>query len=207
MRVVIANRGEIAIRLIKACKAHPDLRHKLQVASTSLARLVKYKSAGTVEFLVDDKTGNFYFLEMNTRLQLTKIVLVKFQDVVSGNTTTGILDHFNYQFCGLEFKDGGLYTTVQDFPGRPHRESGVPVSGPMDALSFRRPYDTKEFITSEGRQRFFETKWKVAFNSSRGGIRLDGPPPEWSRESGGEGGSHPSNMLGYGYPLGAKLHR
>ncbi|CAI4212710.1 unnamed protein product [Parascedosporium putredinis] len=216
---------------------HPDLRHKLQVASTSLARLVKYKSAGTVEFLVDDKTGNFYFLEMNTRLQvehgvtelcygvdlvalmlkqataefhgrpgLTQaemaveaqpipqrhamevrvyaenpadnynpliakimvygndradaleamretlestilqgpicnldflIAIIKSNDVVSGNTTTGILDHFNYQFCGLEFKDGGLYTTVQDFPGRPHRESGVPVSGPMDALSFR----------------------------------------------------------------------
>ena len=64
------------------------------------------------------------------------------------------------------------------------------------------PYDTDEFITPKGRDAFFNTVWKVAFSSSRGGIRLEGPAPEWSRESGGEGGSHPSNVLGYGYPLG-----
>lgn len=44
--------------------------------------------------------------------------------------------------------------------------------------------------------------WKVGFNSNRGGIRLEGAPPEWNRLSGGEGGSHPSNMVGYGYPIG-----
>lgn len=64
------------------------------------------------------------------------------------------------------------------------------------------PYDTDEFITPKGRDSFFKAVWKVAFSSSRGGIRLEGPAPEWSRETGGEGGSHPSNVLGYGYPLG-----
>ncbi|MBM3597841.1 MAG: acetyl/propionyl/methylcrotonyl-CoA carboxylase subunit alpha [Alphaproteobacteria bacterium] len=37
--------------------------------AVALAKAVKYKSAGTVEFIVDDKR-NFYFLEMNTRLQV-----------------------------------------------------------------------------------------------------------------------------------------
>ena len=39
-------------------------------AAVSIAKHVKYESAGTVEFLVDDATGEFFFLEMNTRLQV-----------------------------------------------------------------------------------------------------------------------------------------
>ncbi|KAK5939433.1 hypothetical protein PMZ80_008737 [Knufia obscura] len=465
---------------------HPELREELRVASTSLAASIKYKSAGTVEFLVDDETGKFYFLEMNTRLQvehgvtelcyqvdlvdlmlsqahaevegrlgLTKAELARYErlqpqchaievrlyaenpaddyrpapglftdvffpaagnvridtwlesgsevtpsfdpliakvmvhsatraealkqmqhilsatvlhgpptnlefleavvrnpDVVAGYTLTNMLSKFHYTPSAMEVKDGGLYTTIQDWPGRPNRRSGVPVSGPMDSLSFRisnllvgndqgtegmeityagpqlvfhqpavialcgaefdfsiggqvakmwtrhfvpagaevivgshtsrgcraylailggfpsvgsylgsksttpslkwggyqgrtmragdwlqitrldletasetsvytlppslippidtispiyalpGPYDTDEFITPEGRQLFFDTVWKVAFSSSRGGVRLDGPAPQWSRKTGGEGGSHPSNMLGYGYPQG-----
>lgn len=64
------------------------------------------------------------------------------------------------------------------------------------------PYDSEEFLAPEGRETFYDTSWKVAFNSSRTGIRLQGPSPLWSRKNGGEGGSHPSNMLGYGYPIG-----
>ncbi|CAL1694912.1 unnamed protein product [Somion occarium] len=47
-----------------------DLRSKICAAAVRLGELVNYKSAGTVEFLVDDATGEFYFLEMNTRLQV-----------------------------------------------------------------------------------------------------------------------------------------
>ena len=47
----------------------PDTRQKMGEAAISLAREVKYYSSGTVEFLMD-KDQNFYFLEMNTRLQV-----------------------------------------------------------------------------------------------------------------------------------------
>lgn len=47
-----------------------DLRNKISSAAIKLAQSVNYKSAGTVEFLVDDSTGEFFFLEMNTRLQV-----------------------------------------------------------------------------------------------------------------------------------------
>lgn len=39
-------------------------------AATELGRLLKYEGAGTVEFIVDAKTGDFYFLEVNTRVQV-----------------------------------------------------------------------------------------------------------------------------------------
>ncbi|KAF2718512.1 hypothetical protein K431DRAFT_314827 [Polychaeton citri CBS 116435] len=49
---------------------HVRLRRKLCDAATSLAQSIKYSSAGTVEYLVDDKTGDFFFLGMSTKLQM-----------------------------------------------------------------------------------------------------------------------------------------
>ncbi|KAH7067028.1 allophanate hydrolase subunit 2-domain-containing protein [Paraphoma chrysanthemicola] len=49
---------------------HPDLRKNLGDAAVRLAESIKYGSAGTIEYLVDDKSGDFFFLEMNTRLQV-----------------------------------------------------------------------------------------------------------------------------------------
>ncbi|KAK3066748.1 hypothetical protein LTR53_016771 [Teratosphaeriaceae sp. CCFEE 6253] len=49
---------------------HPGMREKLCSTAVNLAASVKYGSAGTIEYIVDDKTGDFYFLEMNTRLQV-----------------------------------------------------------------------------------------------------------------------------------------
>jgi 3-methylcrotonyl-CoA carboxylase alpha subunit len=47
----------------------PDIKDKLFKAALKMGQAVKYVGAGTVEFLVDPKT-NYYFLEMNTRLQV-----------------------------------------------------------------------------------------------------------------------------------------
>lgn len=46
------------------------LREKLNEAAISLGKLVKYRSAETIEMLVDDSTAKFYFLECNVRLQV-----------------------------------------------------------------------------------------------------------------------------------------
>jgi acetyl-CoA carboxylase, biotin carboxylase subunit len=47
----------------------PDLRERMGQAAVSAARAVGYRSAGTCEFLLDPN-GSFYFLEMNTRIQV-----------------------------------------------------------------------------------------------------------------------------------------
>ena len=51
-------------------KVDPFLREQMGEAALKLAKKIKYCSAGTVEFLMDDKTGEFWFLEVNTRLQV-----------------------------------------------------------------------------------------------------------------------------------------
>jgi acetyl-CoA carboxylase, biotin carboxylase subunit len=48
----------------------PELRGEMGRVAVNAAKAVKYVGAGTCEFLVDGNTRNFYFLEMNTRLQV-----------------------------------------------------------------------------------------------------------------------------------------
>ena len=47
----------------------PQLRRRMAAAAAAVAREVRYTNAGTIEFLLDED-GSFYFLEMNTRLQV-----------------------------------------------------------------------------------------------------------------------------------------
>jgi len=48
----------------------PDVRAALHEAAVRISREMRYVSAGTCEFLLDENGSNFYFLEMNTRLQV-----------------------------------------------------------------------------------------------------------------------------------------
>jgi len=53
-----------------AVRLDPVVRERLCAAAVRLAERVHYRGAGTVEFLFDEDSGEFYFLEMNTRIQV-----------------------------------------------------------------------------------------------------------------------------------------
>lgn len=65
------------------------------------------------------------------------------------------------------------------------------------------PHGAPEYFTEDYIRIFFTTDWEVHFNSSRTGVRLIGPKPEWVREDGGEAGLHPSNIHDNAYAIGA----
>ena len=64
----IQRRYQKVIEEAPALSISPELRERMSAASIALARAIGYVSAGTVEYLVNG--DNFYFLEMNTRLQV-----------------------------------------------------------------------------------------------------------------------------------------
>ena len=257
----VQRRNQKVIEETPAPNISQEVREALATTAVKLGSAINYRSAGTVEFVYDKHTGEFYFLEVNTRLQVehgvTELVTgvdlvewmiriaagetdtfsgyqhqpnghaiqvrlyaedanknfqpssgvlteVKFSskarvdtwvetgtevspfydplvakvlvhdetrqaavasmkkvldetsicgietnleylrqvlsDVVfpAGEQTTRYLNTFSYQPHTLDVLDGGVMTTIQDYPGRMgYWAVGVPPSGPMDHLAFR----------------------------------------------------------------------
>ena len=65
------------------------------------------------------------------------------------------------------------------------------------------PHGAPDFFTPADIDTFFATDWEVHYNSSRTGVRLIGPTPQWARADGGEAGLHPSNIHDNAYAPGA----
>jgi urea carboxylase len=65
------------------------------------------------------------------------------------------------------------------------------------------PHGAPDFFTDNDIEAFFEADWEIHYNSSRTGIRLIGPRPEWARTDGGEAGLHASNIHDNAYAVGS----
>jgi acetyl-CoA carboxylase biotin carboxylase subunit len=66
----LQRRHQKIIEEAPAYAVSPQVRAKICQAAATLARSIGYRSAGTIEFIYDNDTAKFYFLEMNTRIQV-----------------------------------------------------------------------------------------------------------------------------------------
>lgn len=60
-------------KIIEECPSPligPEMRQRMGTASVNLIKAIGYENAGTIEYLVDEAGENFYFMEMNTRIQV-----------------------------------------------------------------------------------------------------------------------------------------
>lgn len=107
-----------------------DLRKELSKAAKRLAEHINYEGAGTVEFLVD-KDKNFYFIEMNTRIQVehpvTEVVTGKDLIALQLRAASGeklVLGQEKLKGHAIEFR-----VTCEDY-----RENFKPVPGKVEKL-------------------------------------------------------------------------
>lgn len=89
-------------------------------------------------------------------------------------------------------------------PGRQATAAAVPAyAHHWDIGVLYGPHGAPDFFTPADIDTFFATGWEVHYNSSRTGVRLIGPKPQWARTDGGEAGLHPSNIHDNAYAIGA----
>ena len=104
----------------------PELREKMGEAAKAAAQIINYEGVGTVEFLVD-KHRNFYFMEMNTRIQVEHPVteevinydLVKEQILIAAGVPISGKDHYPTKHaieCRINAED--IHNNFRPSPGK-----------------------------------------------------------------------------------------
>ncbi|SFR64918.1 urea carboxylase [Marinobacter daqiaonensis] len=107
--------------------------------------------------------------------------------------------------CGRALRAGDVLHLTDTAPVPPARlENGLrPVIGKSWSLHVTYgPHGAPDYFTGQDIDTFFDSEWEIHYNSSRTGVRLIGPKPEWARSDGGEAGMHPSNIHDNAYAIG-----
>ncbi|GKT47169.1 urease [Colletotrichum spaethianum] len=111
---------------------------------------------------------------------------------------------------GRNLRSGDLIPVGSMISAAPSVASGPAIPLPTDPANAHwsigvvpGQHTAPEHFTEQGLNTLFAGEWIVHYNSNRIGIRLDGPKPQWARQTGGEAGLHPSNIHDSPYSVGS----
>jgi urea carboxylase len=118
-----------------------------------------------------------------------------------GSRSTFILGKFGGH-AGRSIAAGDVLHIAQAPASPVHSVDPPPYSNRWEIGVLYGPHGAPDFFTPSDIETFFDTWWKVHYNSDRTGVRLIGPKPTWARKDGGEAGLHPSNIHDNAYAIG-----
>jgi len=123
-------------KVIEECPSpinDPDLRTRMGQAAVLIAKAVDYTGAGTVEFLVADATREFYFLEMNTRLQVEHPVteLVTGLDLVREQLSVATGQRLSFSQADIDWRGHAIECRIYAEDGA---NNFLPSPGTITAL-------------------------------------------------------------------------
>jgi acetyl-CoA carboxylase, biotin carboxylase subunit len=122
----------------------PERRDALCASAVRLAKSVNYRGAGTLEYLYDETTGDFYFIEMNTRIQVEHPV--------------------TEMITGVDLVQSMLL--IAGGKSLPYRQSDIAIRGHAIEVRINAEDPAKRFMPSPGRV--------VRFRTPEGeGVRFD----------------------------------
>uniref|UniRef100_A0A8C1MJT5 Propionyl-CoA carboxylase alpha chain, mitochondrial n=1 Tax=Cyprinus carpio TaxID=7962 RepID=A0A8C1MJT5_CYPCA len=125
----------------------PDTRRAMGEQAVSLAKAVKYSSAGTVEFLVDSKK-NFYFLEMNTRLQVEHPITECITGLDLVQQMIRIAMGYKLQHKQSDIPINGWAIESRVYAEDPYKSFGLPSIGRLS--QYQEPLDLRNVRVDSG---------------------------------------------------------
>ena len=133
-------------------KLDDELREQIGNAAVKLAKKIKYQSAGTVEFILDENTNEFWFLEVNTRLQVEHPVTeeVTGVDLVRAQINIAKNEYLEFKQKDVEFNGHAL--EVRLYAENPNNDF-LPETGKIVCYE---PYKNKSIRWDSGVQKGYE---------------------------------------------------
>jgi propionyl-CoA carboxylase alpha chain len=133
-------------------KLDDRLREQITNAAVKLAKKIKYQSAGTVEFILDENTNEFWFLEVNTRLQVEHPVT---EEVTGVDLVRAQINIAKNEYLELKQKDiefNGHAVEVRLYAENPNNDF-LPETGKIVCYE---PYKNKSIRWDSGVQKGYE---------------------------------------------------